>query len=120
MLVKLTAALLEEGMWEPEEILEKLQSDHLNMDVSEHIEAEIDGKFIYATFASHARTLFKLYVLSDLHKDILRNLSLMPQSGICFKRFCRWLNLPNADPINQLIAMGLLNKDQKRKYACIT
>ena len=115
MLIRLTAALLEESMWEPEEILEKLQSDHLNMDASEHIGAEIDGKFIYTAFAAHARTLFKLYVLSDLHKDMLRNLSLMPQSGVYFKRFCSWLNLPNADPVNQLISMGLLNKDQKGK-----
>lgn len=115
LLVKLAAILFHTSAMEPVQILQKLKEENLAMGVSDPIGAEIKGNYRRDPFAVHARALFRLYLLSDNHKDVLRNMALMPTCGIYFRRFCSWLKLENAEPINDLLSMGLLSKDQKEK-----
>lgn len=115
LLVKLAAILFHTSAMEPAQILQKLKEENLAMGVSDPIGAEIKGNYRRDPFAVHARALFRLYLLSDNHKDVLRNMALMPPCGIYFRRFCSWLKLENAEPINDLLSMGLLSKDQEEK-----
>lgn len=115
LLIKLAAILFHTSAMEPAQILQKLEEENLAMGVSDSIGAEIKGNYRRDSFAVHARALFRLYLLSESHQDVLRNMALMPLSGVGFRRFCSWLKLENADSINDLLSMGLLSKDQKGK-----
>lgn len=111
----MAALTLEAGGMEPEELLQELKSCGLNMDNSEEIEIYKDEEFQDAHMMEHLRKLLQLSGLSEMQTNILRNLSLLPLSGIFKAYFRKWLCLDNANEINYLIRYGFIMEDAENK-----
>lgn len=113
--VCMAALTLEASGMEPEELLQELKACGLNMDNGEEIEIYKDEEFQDARMMEHLRKLLQLSRLSEIQTDILRNLSLLPLSGIFKAYFRKWLCLDNANEINHLIRYGFIMEDTKNK-----
>lgn len=106
--VELSARLLETGIIEPQDLLDKLREEKVGIDDDNTIGVMKDGKNAKATYYGHIHTLFALYKLSVRETYIMRNLSLAPLSGMPSKLFATWLNLKNMNDINDLIEKGFV------------
>lgn len=115
--VELAARLLERGIQNPAELLAKLQAEKTSMDASDKIKTAKDGQKAKATYRDHIRTLFALFRLSMAEQDILRNLSLMPATGIPVRLFAVWLRLDDINAINDLVERGLIQPVPGRQIA---
>jgi len=106
--VELAARLLEIGILEPDQLLEKLRTEKAAMDSKDKVSAKKDGKSKKATYYTHIHTLFSLYKLSSAETYIMCNLALAPRNGIAAKLIALWLKLENMDFINELIERGFV------------
>lgn len=106
--VELAARLLEIGILEPDQLLEKLRTEKAAMDSKDKVSAKKDGKSKKATYYTHIHTLFSLYKLSSAETYIMCNLALAPHNGIAAKLIALWLKLENMNFINELIERGFV------------
>ena len=106
--VELSARLLEIGILNPNQLLEKLQTEKAAMNDEDVIGVKKDGKSSKATYYNHIHTLFSLYELSELETNVMRNLTLAPHNGITAKLFALWLKLENMNTVNDLIERGFV------------
>ena len=113
--VELAARLLEKGILKPTALRRKLRLERAAMDAADLIRTLKDGKSSRATYHDHIRTLFALFRLSPKKKDILRNMTLTPETGVDAKTFARWLKLPDLNGINELIELGLIRPEREQK-----
>lgn len=112
--VELAARLLETGILEPMALLNKLKQQNVAMDAADTIGITKDGKSSRATYRDHIRTLFSLYRLSDEELDIMRNLALIPVTGIRSRLFAGWMKLRDLNTVNELIEKGFIQADAGR------
>lgn len=63
----------------------------------------------------HLRMLMKLNRLNEDCIDILRNLSLLPVSGVYKSAFKMWLELDSLKNVNELIRYGIISEDTENK-----
>ena len=115
--VELAARLLESGLLDPDELLAKLQAEKTGMDAADKIRTAKDGRKDKATYHDHIRTLFALFRLSPAEQDILRNMSLMPMTGIPIRLFALWLRLDDGNGISDLVERGLIQPVPGRQIA---
>lgn len=113
--VCLTALSLTASGMEPEELLAELKSCGLNFSSSENVELYKDNDFADGLMIEHLRKLLQLGRLSDEQINILRNLSLLPTSGILKARFKNWLQLDMLTDVNHLIKYGFITEDTDNK-----
>ena len=106
--VELAARLLEVGILEPDQLLEKLRTEKAAMDSKDKVSAKKDGKSKKATYYTHIHTLFSLYKLSSAETYIMCNLTLAPRNGIAAKLIALWLKLENINFINEMIERGFV------------
>lgn len=106
--VELAARLLENGMLQPDMLLKKLQEENVALDNNDKINMVKDGQNSKATYYSHIHTLFSLYRLSGLHRDIMCNMALIPVTGISVRRFAEWMEFTDMNAVNDLVEMGLI------------
>lgn len=106
--VELAARLLEVGILDPDQLLEKLRTEKAAMDSKDKVSAKKDGKSKKATYYTHIHTLFSLYKLSSAETYIMCNLALAPRNGIAAKLIALWLKLENMNFINELIERGFV------------
>lgn len=106
--VELAARLLENGILEPKELLNKLQEEKAALDASDKIRITKDGKAAKETYYGHIHTLFSLYQLSEEQQQIMRSMALIPITGIPARRLANWMNLTDMNTINDLIEMGFV------------
>ncbi len=106
--VELAARLLEVGILEPDQLLEKLRTEKAAMDSKDKVSAKKDGKSKKATYYTHIHTLFSLYKLSSAETYIMCNLALAPRNGIAAKLIALWLKLENMNFINEMIERGFV------------
>lgn len=106
--VELAARLLESGILCPADLLKKLQTEKAAMDATDKIKTAKDGKKGKATYREHMHTLFALFRLTLLEQNIMRNMALMPASGIPVRLFAMWLGLDDANTVNDLVELGLI------------
>ena len=106
--VELAARLLETGILEPQELLDKLKEEKAGMDAADTIGITKDGKSRRATYYDHIHTLFALYQLSDVENNFMRNLALVPVTGISSRLFAKWLKLRDMNTINELVEKGFV------------
>ena len=106
--VELSARLLEIGILNPNELLEKLQKEKAAMNDADVIGVKKDGKSSKATYYNHIHTLFSLYELSEIEADVMRNLTLAPHNGISAKLFALWMKLESMNTVNDLIERGFV------------
>ncbi len=107
-----------------EEMHGVLKNDRLAESITEKIKnfkdsdrAGLEGKPIDNTLYCH---VLALYSIADLVKqepkiEILRNMSLIPYSGISRDQFKKWLGLDNTDEINYLVDSGWIELDIENK-----
>ena len=67
-----------------------------------------DGRSRKETYYDHIHTLFSLYQLSNAETDVMRNLSLVPLTGIPGRLLANWLKLCDMNIINGLIEKGFV------------
>ena len=108
--VELAARLLEVGILDPDQLLEKLRTEKAAMDSKDKVSAKKDGKSKKATYYTHIHTLFSLYKLSKVESEVMRNLALAPHNGVHAKLFALWLELKNMNAINDLIESGFVKE----------
>lgn len=87
----------------------------MNIDSGEDIEIYKDGDYEDGPLIEHLRKLLQLGNLSIAQLDILRNLSLLPSSGVLKNPFGKWLNLPKLIDVNHLIKYGFIQDDSENK-----
>ncbi len=115
--VELSARLLETGILEPSFLLNKLQEEKAALNAADTIGITKDGKSRKATYYDHIHTLFSLYQLSDAETDLMRNLSLVPVTGISRRLFANWLKLHDMNTVNDLIEKGFVRTMEGRVIA---
>ncbi len=112
MAVEMSARLMEKGIAEPEIILNKLTESSVNPQSDDKIGMNKDGINIKATYYSHVRTLFSLYLLDEENKYIMRCMVFIPCDGIRIKLFAEWAELANTNAVNNLIETGFIRNNQ--------
>lgn len=112
--VCMAALTLEASGMEPEELLQELRSCGIGQNMEE-IEVFKDNEFSYASMIGHLRMLMKLNRLNEDSIDILRNLSLLPVSGVYKSAFKMWLELDSLKNVNELIRYGIISEDTENK-----
>lgn len=104
---ELILRLLKKSAYSPDELLGKILSEHVNLDVSDRIR-----KNTSATYREHIHQLFRLFALTDEQKNIMRLLSLVPVLGIADEYFKYLANIPDMNVINELDEIGLLKYEE--------
>lgn len=112
--VCMAALTLEASGMEPEELLQELRSCGIGQN-TEEIEVFKDDEFSYASMIGHLRMLMKLNRLNEDSTSILRNLSLLPVSGVYKSAFKMWLELDSLKNVNELIRYGIISEDTENK-----
>ena len=115
--VEISARLLESGIMEPMLLLKKLKEEKAALDATDTIGISKDGKSRKATYYDHIHTLFSLYQLSEKETDIMRNLALVPLTGIQNRLFANWLKLRDMNTVNDLIEKGFIKAMEGRMVA---
>lgn len=113
--VVLSALSLTASGMEAEELLRELQTCGLNISDGEYIELYKDGDYTEGLMAEHLRKLLQLGKLSSSQLDILRNLSLLPLSGVLKNSFKNWCRLPNLNDVNHLAKYGFIYDDTENR-----
>lgn len=113
--VCLAALSLSASGMEPEELLFELKSCGLNIHSAEAVEIYKDEEFSEALMIEHLRKLLKLNQLTAEQMDILRNLSLLPNSGVLKNAFKKWLKLGTLNEVNHLVRYGFVMDDEENK-----
>ena len=115
MLVMLAAGLLAVTDKSAEDIRDSLKNNRLSPEIGEPLYSfkdagREDGGPVETTLYEHVR---KLYSIACFEKDegkiaVLRNMSLIPYSGVALSAFRRWMGLDNLDDVNALAGSGWL------------
>lgn len=113
--VVLSALSLTASSMEAEELLRELQTCGLNISNGDDIELYKDGDYTEGLMAEHLRKLLQLGKLSNSQSDILRNLSLLPLSGVLKNAFKNWCRLPNLNDVNHLAKYGFIYDDTENR-----
>ncbi len=113
--VCLAALSLSASGMEAEELLAELKSCGLNAHISEEIELYKDEEFTEALMMEHLRKLLQINKLSEAQTDILRNLSLLPASGVGKSTIKKWLRLGSLNDVNSLVRYGFVREDTENK-----
>ena len=113
--VCLSALSLTASGMEPEELLAELKTCGLNITCGEDVVLYKDDDFTDGLMIEHLSKLLQLGKLSNQQLDILRNLSLLPVSGVIKNSFKNWMKLDNLTDVNHLIKYGFINEDTDNK-----
>jgi len=113
--VCLAALSLAASGMEPNELLTELKTCGLNIASSEDVELYKDNDFTDGLMIEHLRKLLQLGKLSNQQLNILRNLSLLPVSGVLKNHFKNWMKLEKLVDVNHLIKYGFINEDTDNK-----
>lgn len=113
--VCLSALSLTASGMEPEELLTELKTCGLNITSGEDVELYKDDDFTDGLMIEHLQKLLQLGKLSNQQLDILRNLSLLPVSGVLKNSFKNWMKLDNLTDVNHLVKYGFINEDTDNK-----
>ncbi|MBE5992394.1 MAG: tetratricopeptide repeat protein [Paenibacillaceae bacterium] len=93
----------------------ELKSCGLNIHSGEAVELYKDEEFLEALMIEHLRKLLQLNQLTTDQTDILRNLSLLPNSGVLKNLFKKWLKLGTLNEMNHLVRYGFIMDDEENK-----
>lgn len=111
--VELSARLLQKGLIEPDELLDKLTENSVNPHSTDKIKISKDGLSLKDTYFNHLHTLFSLYLLDEKMQTIMRCMAFVPFAGIRPKLLAKWLNLTNLNDVNDLVELGFIKEDEE-------
>ena len=98
-----------------EEFLYELKTTGIRTEISEEVELYKDETFSSGKMMEHLRKLLQLSRLSESQLDILRNLCLLPASGVRKAKLKQWLQLESLNDVNHLIRYGFITEDTENK-----
>lgn len=113
--VSLAALTLEASGMDIEAFLYELKTTGIRTDIAEEVELYKDETFSIGQMMEHLRKLLQLSRLSEAQFDILRNLCLLPSSGVRKLSFKQWLHLETLNDVNHLIRYGFIAEDTKNQ-----
>lgn len=113
--VVLSALSLAAGGLEPDELLHELKLCGLNITDSEDVELYKDGDYHDGLMIEHLRILMQISRLNASQSDILKDLSILPISGVYKNYFRNWLQLVSLHDINYLARYGFITDDIENK-----
>jgi hypothetical protein len=113
--VVLAALSLSASGMDADTLLHELKSCGLNIADGEDVELYKDGDYTEGLMMEHLRRLLRLGQLSGSQLEILRNLSLLPDSGVLKNHFKSWLMLDSLHDVNHLAKYGFLYDDVTNK-----
>ncbi len=113
--VSLAALTLEASGMDIEAFLYELKITGIRTDIAEEVELYKDETFSNARMMEHLRKLLQLSRLSEAQFDILRNLCLLPSSGVRKLSFKQWLQLETLNDVNHLIRYGFIAEDAENQ-----
>lgn len=113
--VVLSALSLAAGGLEPDELLHELKQCGLNITDSENVELYKDGDYYDGLMIEHLRILMQISRLNSSQTDILKNLSILPVSGVYKNHFRNWLQLASLHDVNYLARYGFITDDIENK-----
>lgn len=114
---ELAARLLESGILQPREVLDKLREEKAAFDAADKIRISKDGKSRQATYYDHIHTLFALFRLSPVQREIMRCLTLIPLTGISARLFGRWMDFYHLNDVNELVELGFVQSKPGNQIA---
>ena len=106
--VEITARLMNTGLLEPDEILEKLKTCSINPDLTDKVKTVKDDKTQNQTYYSHIHFLFSLFELNEAMKYILSCSAFIPNEGIKARPFAKLCGLADLNTVHELDESGLL------------
>ena len=109
--ISLAALTLEASGMDIEAFLYELKTTGIRTDIAEEVELYKDETFSIGRMMEHLRKLLQLSRLSAAQLDILRNLCLLPSSGVRKASFKQWLQLETLNDVNHLIRYGFITED---------
>lgn len=98
-----------------EAFLYELKTTGIRTDITEEVELYKDETFSNGRMMEHLRKLLELSRLSEAQFDILRNLCLLPLSGIRKTSFKQWLQLETLNDVNHLMRYGFITEDAENQ-----
>lgn len=113
--VELSARLLQTGILEPSEILDKLIESTAAPDASDKISITKDGHTKNATYHNHIKTLFSLFSLNEEMQAVMRYAAFVPASSIRARLFAKLIGLENMDAVNGLTELGFIQNPEMDK-----
>ena len=113
--VSLAALTLEASGMDIAEFLYELKTTGIRTEISEEVELYKDETFSYGRMVEHLRKLLQLSRLAPEQLDVLRNLCLLPTSGVRKAMFKQWLQLETLNDVNHLIRYGFITEDTENK-----
>lgn len=113
--VVLSALSLAAGGLDPDELLHELKLCGLNITDSEDVELYKDGDYHDGLMIEHLRILMQISRLNASQSDILKDLSILPISGVYKNYFRNWLQLVSLHDINYLARYGFITDDIENK-----
>ncbi len=113
--VSLAALTLEASGMDIEAFLYELKTTGIRTDIAEEVELYKDETFSIGRMMEHLRKLLQLSRLSEAQFDILRNLCLLPSSGVRKLSFKQWLHLETLNDVNHLIRYGFIAEDAENQ-----
>lgn len=115
--VELSARLLQSGISEPNEVLRKLSECSVAPETEDKIKITKDGKSEKATYYSHIRALFSLYLLSEEMQSVMRYMVFAPTDGIRGRLLAKWAGLLDMNCINDLVELGFIQENEMDKIS---
>ena len=110
--VEITARLMNVGISEPDEILEKLRTCSINPELADKVKTVKDDKTQNQTYYSHIHFLFSLFELNEDMKYILSCSSFIPNDGIKARPFGKLCGLTDLNNVHNLDESGLLRSSE--------
>ncbi len=106
--VEITARLMNTGLLEPAEILEKLKTCSISPDLTDKVKTVKDDTTQSQTYYSHIHFLFSLFELNEDMRYILSCTSFIPNEGIKVRPFAKLCGLTELNTVHELDESGLL------------
>lgn len=107
--VELAARIMQKGLRTPEEILAKLKENSADPHTADKVNVKKDGINTKATYFEHLKTLCDFDILDIEMKNVMRNMVFIPESGIRSRKFAKWLEIDDLNPVNDLIETGYIS-----------
>ena len=111
MAVVLIAHLMKRGHYSDVDILNKLKTHRLKLNITDRLSFKHRNTRRRVSFFAHMRFVFALYRLTEVEAEVMRNMVMVPKFGIEGYLLRECLELDTMDAFNGLIDIGLIQWD---------
>ena len=113
MAIELVARLMNSKRIRPEDMLYQLKENGISPEISGNVKHGFSkGQTIY----EYIQTMFCLDRLTESEKQIMKNLSVLPVSGVSVENFMKWCELKDGEVINSLIDRNWIRYNLRNDY----